>query len=133
MQEHLSELMSSLYIGDGITEQALRRLAQHHLAPWFEGLDAYRKRTYPASPGHGVTFWIQRLTTTERVVYHWTRVPDETKKLGVRLVEKGTFPPDGWTPPLTRDELPLVPPRCSKCRYYHEPDQPCVKMEVSNG
>lgn len=110
-----------------IQEYQWRRLAQQYLGEWFEELNKYRLEVLPNGSEYGCSFWADRLTTTRRIIYGYKRVEDATNSVGFRAVPTRWFPPEGWMPPLTRNDLPLPPSRCYKCWYYHEANEPCVE------
>lgn len=97
----------------------LKRIARKHLGEHYPALEAKRwKEAYERE------WWIARLTTTEPVIlahkvkrilgpisyFTTTSAKGETLHhvIGERIVfddPEAQFPPPGWTPPLTRQEL----------------------------
>jgi hypothetical protein len=81
---------------DSIQGAFLRHLAK--AIPQFPSLDAYRWRVYPGSgSGYGSMFW-KDVLTGRRVVLRYEVIDG-------RLIEAEVWPPEGWTPPFTHEQL----------------------------
>ena len=107
-----------------LKEAFLRRLALAALPKGMaEKLQAYRDHTYPrAGSGYGSSFWTAILTTCKRVVLKAQRqetgetfeVKGQTIRK-VKVIETEVWPPEGWMPPFTREQvdamLTIAPPR----------------------
>ena len=108
---------------DGLYVRQLKLLARRHLGPWFEALDAYCRRVYPQG-GYPSFFWKRCLTTTEFTPLSWYN-PNPGSAV-CRLVVADAFPPPGWVPPLTPDQIPSHERKCPRCQYYHLDNEPCI-------
>lgn len=88
--------------------QTIRRLAEQLVPEHFAALDAHCMRVYP-STDYWFGFWSEVLVGRKTVTYSWKFVPDPRVTMGwrkgERMVPDGTFPPEGWTPPITYEAL----------------------------
>jgi len=117
-QEH----MDSMYILDKLHEQQLRELAGRHIpAEVVARLHLYRMETFPEAAG--VSFWCNVLSG-KKYVFGYKVVGQKQTPYGLmnQVVEDGSWPPEGWTPPFTREQLRHWQ-RCKKCGYWHSPEQ----------
>lgn len=90
---------------ENIRERALFRLACNLIGTeTAQRLSDYAHQTYPGV-SYWVSFWCDVLSGSKRVVYAWQRVEDQSLSCGIRLVEDGSFPPEGWQAPIARDAL----------------------------
>src|ERR1700722_7074810 len=135
--EHLHEREGGQYALDILTIQRLEDLARAHLpADTFTGLHAYAYRVYPpGESGYKISFWSGILTGRQKVVFSVQRIshgfrdgeiqPGIFSKIEkVQLIEDGVFPPEGWTPPFSREQLEHTSWRkCKECKLYHAPGQ----------
>jgi hypothetical protein len=72
-------------------------------------LAAYIRNTYPM-PDYGKSAWANLLSGHSEVVYRYRReckpeLVNQYNRDGVKLVPVAKFPPDGWTPPITREQF----------------------------
>lgn len=107
-------------------ERRLRLLAASVLGEDLTAkLDAYRMRTYPG-PGteYGFQFWLGILTTTRQLVFEWEREEyDPPQQTAKRVSPKSVFPPPGYVPSFTREQLRahIDPAKILECRVEVDP------------
>lgn len=108
---------------DGLFVEHLKRLAAPHLdQATFARLDAYCRDTYPAGQYHAA-FW-RGVLAGKQVIFSWRRVPAPGTTLGFRAVPDEVFPPPGWQPPYTEDQMRFYFwAECKGCGLQHAPGQ----------
>lgn len=91
---------------DFLQLQAIERYARTVLGEAVaEELRAHAHRVYDNYASYGYGFWQEALTSGNKIVFAWERTPDPTASIGYRATPARFFPPEGWAPPLSREEF----------------------------
>jgi hypothetical protein len=119
---HGTEVREAL---DWIQADALARLAAQHLPQVVvKELLRYCRETYRC-PSYHVSFWLGVLSG-RRVVYRYKVVGTKQTSYGVfnDVREDGTWPPEGWVRPLTKEQArAFFWKECKDCKRWHAPGQ----------
>jgi hypothetical protein len=130
--EHLEKLSGDRLL-DSLYVTQLKGLVRPHVPPgspgghsYWDALSAHADAIYP--PRHGmpderqVGYWLGVLRGDRKdlVLRDGGPTPNGFRKVLVDLA----WPPEGWVPPYTREQLAtLFWRRCDRCRRYHAPLQ----------